>query len=129
MPLLKNRPTMVPIAGFSKKSTPSAKYSQIIYISNFFHIFPKTPVRPDRCSTYAPISLASAVRPADDRERPCFRPAPAYANFLLLLAAFYMATISPESQPADRLNEPPQFYSRSQNLERSLLFWKTVQER
>ena len=96
-----DRPIMVPIAGFSTKSTLFIIYLQFVHISSFFQIFPKTCV-PDRetwTAPYAHISLASAARPADDRERPCFRPVPAYANFLLLLAAFYMRFIFPESAP------------------------------
>lgn len=97
--LHKNRPIMVPIAGFSTKSTPFNIYLQIVYISSFFQIFPK-PCAPDRvngAAQYAPIALASAVRPADDRERPSFRPVPPYANFLLLLAVGYMRLIFPET--------------------------------
>lgn len=126
-----DRPTMGLTAGFSAKSSTSTFYLQFIHISSFFQIFPKPCCAPtgNPGPPYAPIALASAVRPADDRERPYFRPGRAYANFLLLLAAFYMRLIFPESQPADRLSGPPHFYSRSQNLECSLLFWKTVQER
>jgi hypothetical protein len=126
-----DRPIMVPIAGFSEKSTPFNIYLQFVHISSFFHIFPKLcgADRFNGTAPYASIALASARRPADDRERPNFRPAPAYANFLLLLATFYMASISPETNPADRFNGNPQFYSRSQNLGRSLLSWKIIQER
>ena len=66
----------------------------------FFPFFPENPLRPDReiwTAPYALIALASVGRPADDRERPCFRPGRAYANFLLLLAAFYMRPFFPES--------------------------------
>ena len=97
--LHKNRPIMVLIAGFSTKSTLFNIYLQKIHISSFFQIFPK-PCAPDRvngAAPYAPIALASAVRPADDRERPSFRPVPPYANFLLLLAAGYMRLIFPET--------------------------------
>ena len=104
MPLPKNRPIMVPIAGFLIKSTLFIIYLQFVHISSFFQIFPKTCV-PDRetwTAPYAHIALASVGRPADDRERPCFRPVPAYANFLLLLAVGYMRLIFPETRPPDR---------------------------
>ena len=99
-----DRPTMGLTAGFSTKSTLFNIYSQIVYISSFFQIFPKPCCAPtgNPGTPYASIALASAGRPADDRERPCFRPVPAYANFLLLLATFYMRLIFPESGPADR---------------------------
>ena len=139
----KNRPTMVAKAGFSTKSTLRNIYLQFVHISNFFQFFPKTCVA-GRFTCAAPYAICSCAKwrhintliarlcqspAADGRRRPSFRSVPPYANFFLLLAAFYMAPISPESRPADRLNGQPQFYSRSQNLGRSLLFWKTVQER
>ena len=138
-----DRPIMVPIAGFSKKSSTSTFYLQFVHISNFFQFFPKL-CAPDRDTGAAPYAICSCVKwrhintfiarlcqsPAvDASRRPCFRSVPAYANFLLLLAAFHMAPISPETRSADRLNGKPQIYSRSQNLGRSLYFWKTVQER
>lgn len=44
-----DRPTMGLTAGFSAKSTPFNIYSQIVYISSFFHFFPKPrPVRDTR---------------------------------------------------------------------------------
>ena len=100
----KNRPRMVPIAGFLKKSSTSTFYLQFIHISSFFQIFPKTYCAPTGKprSPYALIALASVGRPADDRERPCFRPGRAYANFLLLLAAGYMRLIFPGTRPPDR---------------------------
>ena len=94
--LPKNRPIMVPIAGFSTKSTPSAKYLQFVHISSFFHFFPKSPLRSDReLGTHMAICPMQSWRPAGDRERPCFRPVPPYANFLLLLAVGYMRLIFP----------------------------------
>jgi hypothetical protein len=127
----KNRPIMVPIAGFLIKSTLFIIYLQFIHISNFFQIFPKTCVadRVNGAAPYAHISLASAGRPADDRERPCFRPVPAYANFLLLLAAFYMRLIFPETRTADRETGKPQAYKFATIFHMLNLSWKIVQKR
>jgi hypothetical protein len=122
---------MVPIAGFLIKSSTSTFYSQKIHISSFFQIFPKTcaPDRVNGAAPYAPIALASAARPADDRERPCFRPVPAYANFLLLLAAGYMRLIFPETRTADRETGKPQAYKFATIFHMLHLSWKIVQER
>lgn len=94
----------------------------------FFPLFPET-LRRRSGHLRRYICDFSGVPAADGRRRPCFRSVPPYANFFLLLATFYMALFSPETNPTDRLNGQPQSYSRSQNLGRSLLFWKTVQER
>ena len=108
------------------------KYFHILFtICSHFQFFPHFPEtlrpRPGHRRRYiCDLSTSPAV---DASRRPCFRSVRPYANFLLLLAAFHMAPISPETRPADRLNGKPQIYSRSQNLGRSLHFWKTVQER
>lgn len=122
---------MVPIAGFLTKSTLFIIYLQFIHISSFFQIFPKTCVadRVNGTAPYALIALASAARPADDRERPCFRPVPAYANFLLLLAVGYMRLIFPETRTADRETGKPQAYKFATIFHMFHPSWKIVQER
>ena len=103
-----DRPTMGLTAGFSKKSTPSAKYLQFVHISNFFQFFPKSPLRPDReFGVHMAICGLQSWPAADGRRRPCFRPGPAYANFFLLLAVGYMRPIFPESEALINL---PRFF-------------------
>ena len=93
-----------PHSRFFEKVNP---FHNLFTIYSHFQFFPYFPenlrLRPGTLNTpYALIALASVGRPADDRERPCFRPVPAYANFLLLLAVGYMRPIFPETRLSDR---------------------------
>lgn len=103
MPLPKKPADHGPHSRFFHKVNPFqnlfTKSSHFQFFPNFPKIFHCAPDRVNGAATYALIALASLGRPADDRERPCFRSAPAYANFLLLLAAFYMRLIFPETAP------------------------------
>lgn len=125
----------------AKKPADNGPHSRFFYKVKYFHFlfticshfqfFPHFPETLRRRSGHLRRYICdfSGVPAADGRRRPCFRSVPPYANFFLLLATFYMAPISPETNPADRLNGQPQIYSRSQNLGRSLHSWKIIQER
>lgn len=117
-----------PHSRFFDKVNPLQHLFTICLHFQFFPHFPET-LRRRSGHLRRYICVFSEAPAADGRRRPCFRSVPPYANFFLLLATSYMAPISPETNPADRLNGQPQFYSRSQNLGRSLLSWKIIQER
>ena len=66
--LPKNRPIMVPIAGFLTKSTLFIIYLQFVHISSFFQIFPK-PAHPTG-KPGQPICSHSAHKCSSARGRP-----------------------------------------------------------
>ena len=128
LPLPKKPADNGPHSRFFHKVNP---FQKIFTKNSHFQFFPHFPEtlrsRPGHLRRY--ICDLSTSPAADGRRRPCFRSVPPYANFLLLLATFYMASFFPESRPTDRLNGKPQTYSRSQNLGCCILSWIIFQER
>ena len=128
MPLPKNRPTMVAIAGFFKKSSTSTFYLQFVHISSFFQIFPKPDA--DREAWY--ICSHSACKCSAARGRPrkaVFPTGPRICEFFATSSGLLYGLIFSRKCPAGRETGKPQPYKLATIFHMIYPSWKIVQER